>query len=161
MLFLPSVLRRQVSGAVFDAKMGQLVCYLAALALPPMAIVAMVRHSGSRSEFFIGLGLALVIALLFVMLGGISRHIDLMGVPLRARCVEILCYFAGVGVLVGGIRSLATIGGSPAQITLGVLVSVSLSLTVLVLGMLATVTRTLRTRTDEGDRVSGGAPAVF
>jgi hypothetical protein len=164
MTFLPSWLRRPISEAGFDAKMGQLVCYLAGFALLPTAIVALVRHPGSRPDFFVGLGLAIVLALLLLMLGVLCRHVNLLKISTRARWVEFLCDLACIGVMIGGIRFLATIGGSPAQVTLGVLVVGALSLSVVTFGMLTTVARALRTSEGSGPRGAAestpGAPVV-
>ncbi|SIO58234.1 hypothetical protein SAMN05444166_5601 [Singulisphaera sp. GP187] len=145
MRFLPSVLRRQLSGAEFDAKLGQWVCCLAGVVILPLSVVALVRHPGSRSDFFVGLGVAFVLALLLLMLGMLVRRIDLLKLPARARWAEYLGDLACLGVMIGGIRFVATLGGSPAQVTLGILVVGSLSLAVLVFGMLTTVARALRT----------------
>jgi hypothetical protein len=144
MAFLVRVFRRRLSEAGFDARMGQLACYLAGFAILPMATIALVRHSASRADVVLGLGLALVSALLFVMLGTLCRHVDSLNVPAQARWAEFLCDFACVGLFIGGIRLFAAIGGSPAQVTLGVLMVVSLSIAVLLLGMLTTVIRSLR-----------------
>ncbi|AGA27711.1 hypothetical protein [Singulisphaera acidiphila] len=164
MTFLPAVLGRQISEAGFDAKLGQWVCCLGGVAILPMAIVALVRHPGTRSDFFVGLVLAFVMALLLLMLGTLARHVDLLKIPVRARWAEFLCYLASVGVLLRGIQSLATIGGSPAQVTLGVLAVGSLSLAVLDLGMLTTVARALRTGERSGPTGAAesmaGAPVV-
>jgi hypothetical protein len=141
---LARVLGRRVSETRFDARMGQLACYLAGFAILPMATIALVRHSASRPDVGLGLGLALLLALLCIMLGTLCRHVDLLNVPARARWAEFLCDFACAGLLIGGIRLLAAIGGSPAQVTLGVLLVGSLSMAVLVFGILTTVLRSLR-----------------
>lgn len=152
---LSSVLRRRISEPWFDAKMGQWVCCLGGVAILPMALVALVRHSGSRSDLYVGLGMAFVCALLLIILGPLVRHVDSFKLPARARWVEFVSYGAAVGVLFGGIRLLATIGGSPAQVTLGLLVVSSLSLAILDFGMMTTLTRALGTR--EGSAPTTGA----
>lgn len=144
MMGLPSVLRRRVSEPGFDARIGQLVCSLGGLAILPMAAVALVRHSASRSDFMLGLGLGVLLALLFIMLGMLCRRLVLLELPARARWAEFLCDIAGVGLLIGGILAVAALGGSPVQVTLGVLLVSSLSLAVLLFGMLTTVLRSLR-----------------
>jgi hypothetical protein len=144
MTSLMGVLRRLVSERELVAKMGQLACYLAGFAILPMATIALVRHSAGRPGVVLGLGLALVLALLCIVLGTLCRHVDLLNLPARARRAEFLCDFACGGLLIGGMRLLAAIGGSPAQVTLGVLLVGSLSIAVLVFGMLTTVIRSLR-----------------
>lgn len=146
MAFLPSVFSRPICKAEVEAKVGQLLCSLGGLGLVPIAVVALVRHAGNRSDFFVGLGMAFVLALLLIMLGVLTRHVTLLKIPAQARWVEFLSYLAGIGVMIGGIRALAAIGGSPAQITLGLLTVMSLSLAVLSFGMLTSVARTLRIR---------------
>jgi hypothetical protein len=101
--------------------------------------VALVRHPGSQAEFLIGLGLACLMALLFVMLGMLCRHIGKLAMWSRWR--EIASYCVCLGIMIKGIWSLADLGLSPIQVTLGLLLLCSLSLAVLVLGIMTTVVR--------------------
>jgi hypothetical protein len=64
--------------------------------------------------------------------------------PWRSRWPEFTSYAASVGLLVEGIRWLAGLRLTPAQVTVGLLLTCSLSLAVLVLGMMATLVRSLR-----------------
>lgn len=139
-------LNYRLSGDPFDARVGELIGYLAGLAIVPAAVVALIRHPGSRADFLLGVGLAGLMALLFVMLGMLSRKVVGSGakVALRSRWPEFAGYVACMGVMIAGIRSLADLGLTPVQITLGLLLICSLGLAVLVLGMMSTVVRSLK-----------------
>ena len=63
---------------------------------------------------------------------------------MRSRWPELASYAACVGIMITGILSLAGLGLTPVQVTLGLLVLCSLSLAVLVLGMMTTVVRSLK-----------------
>ncbi len=140
-----TALNHRLTGEPFDARFGQLVCCLAGIAIVPMAVVALVRHPGSRAEFLLGLGLAGLVALLCIMLGMICRHVVALGgrIAIRSRWPELASYVVCVCVLITGIMSLAGLGLTPAQVTLGLLVICSLSLAILLLGMMTTVARLL------------------
>jgi len=139
-------LNYRLSDAPFDSRVGELIGYLAAMLIVPMAVLALVRNPGSRADFLLGLGLAGLMALLFVMLGMISGQVVGLGdkVALRSRWPEFASYVACIGFMITGIRSLAGLGLTPAQITLGLLLICSLGLAVLVLGMMTTVVRSLK-----------------
>jgi len=139
-------LNYRLSGEPFDARVGELIGYLAGLAIVPVAVLALVRHPGSRADFLLGVGLAGLMALLFVMLGMLSGRVCGFGdkVALRSRWPEFASYVACIGVMIPGIRSLAGLGLTPVQITLGLLLICSLGLAVLVLGMMTTVVRSLK-----------------
>ncbi len=129
----------------FDARVVQLICSLGGIAIVPVAVVALVRHPGSRADFLLGLGLAVLLALLCVMMGILCRHAVGLGdkVALRSRWPEFASYVACVGVLITGILSLAGLGLTPVQVTLALLLICSLSLAVVVLGGMTTVVRSL------------------
>jgi hypothetical protein len=139
-------LNYRLSGEPFDARVGELIGYLAGLAIVPVAVVALVRHPGSQADFLLGVGLAGLMALLFVMLGMLCRQVVGIGdkVALRLRWFEFASYVGCMGVMIAGIRSLAGLGLTPVQITLGLLLICSLGLAVLVLGMMTTVVRSLK-----------------
>ncbi len=130
----------------FDARVVQLICSLGGIAIVPVAVVALVRHPGSRADFLLGLGLAVLLALLCVMMGILCRHAVGLGdkVALRSRWPEFASYVACVGVLITGILSLAGLGLTPVQVTLALLLICSLSLAVVVLGGMTTVVRSLK-----------------
>ena len=65
-------------------------------------------------------------------------------VAIRSRWPEFASYVVCFGVLMTGIMSLAGLGLSPVQITLGLLLIGSLSLAIVVLGMMTTVVRSLK-----------------
>jgi hypothetical protein len=134
---------RLTSGA-FDARVGLVIGFLAAVSIIPAAILALVRHPGSRADFLLGLGLAVLMALLFVMLGLLSRQVE--GVKekmtMRSRVPEFASCAACIGILIMGLGSLAS---TPVQVTLGLLLLCSVSIAVLVLGMMTTVVRSMRT----------------
>ena len=138
-----TALYHRLSDESLDARLGQLACYLAAVAIVPTSVVALVRNPGSRAEFLFGLGLACQVGLLCAMLGPLCRRG--MGLhdrlSLQSRWPEFASYAACVGLLIIGIRWIAGLGLSPAQVTLGLLLTCSLSLTVLVLGMMTTLVR--------------------
>jgi hypothetical protein len=134
------------SNESFDSRLGQLACYFGAVAVVPTSVVALVKHPGSRADFLFGLGLACLVGLLCAMLGtlcrrGMGSHCRL---SLRSRWPEFASYAACVGLMVQGIRSLAGLGLTPSQVTLGLLLTCSLSLAVLVLGMMTTLVRSPR-----------------
>ena len=62
---------------------------------------------------------------------------------MRSRWLEFASYVVCMVVMITGIRSLAGLGLTPVQVTLGLLLLCSLSLAVLVLGMMTTVVRSL------------------
>jgi hypothetical protein len=141
-----NALNHRLTGKPFDSRVGQLACILVGFAILPLAVVALVRHPGSRAEFLLGLGLAGLLTLLCVMLGMLCRQtVGLAGkVSLRSRSPEFASYVVCFGVLMAGIMSLAGLGLTPVQITLGLLLTGSLSLAVLVLGMMMTVVGALK-----------------
>ncbi len=138
-----TALCHRLSDESLDTRLGQLACYLAAVAIVPTSVVALIRHPGSRVEFLLGVGLACLLGLLCAMLGPLCRRG--MGLhdrlSLRSRWPEFASYAACIGLLVIGIRWIAGLGLAPAQITLGLLLTCSLSLAVLVLGMMTTLVR--------------------
>jgi hypothetical protein len=140
------LLNHRLSGELFDARVGELIGYVAGLAIVPMAVVALIRHPGSRADFLLGVGLAGLMALLFVMLGMLSRQVVAFGgkLVLRSRWPEFVSYVACMVVMIAGIRSLASLGLTPVQITLGLLLICSMGIAVLVLGMMTTVVRSLK-----------------
>ena len=85
-------------------------------------------------------------ACLLVMLGMLCRHF--VGfrdkVALRSRWPEFASIVGSIGVLITGFQALAGLGLTPVQVTLGLLLICSLSLAVLVLGMMTTVIRSLK-----------------
>jgi hypothetical protein len=149
-------LNYRLTSGPFDARVGQLIGYLAAVSIIPAAILALVRHPGSRADFLLGLGLAFLMALLFVMLGLLSRQVE--GVKekmtMRSRLPEFASYVACIGILIMGLESLASLGLTPVQVTLGLLLLCSLSIAVLVLGMITTVVRSMRTDRSSQDHQS-------
>jgi hypothetical protein len=149
-------LNHRLTGEPFDAQVGQLACILGGIAILPLAVVALVRHPGSRAEFLLGLGLAGLVALLCVMLGILCRHtVELASkVSLRSRSPEFASYVVCFGVLMTGIMSLAGLGLTPVQITLGLLLTDSLSLAVLVFGMMTTLVRFLSQPKSPSDDLS-------
>ncbi len=139
-------LNYRITGEPFDARVGEVIVYLAAIAILPVAVVALVRHPGSRADFLLGLGLASLLALLLVMLGMLSRHVGGIRdkVTMRSRWLEVTSYVVCMVVTIVGVESLAGLGLTPVQVTLGLLLLCSLSLAVLVLGMMTTVVRSLK-----------------
>ena len=139
-------LNYRLTNEPFDTRVGEVIVYLAAIAILPAAVVALVRHPGSRADFLLGLGLACLMALLLVMLGMLCRHSVGLGdeVALRSRWPEFTSYVTCMAVTITGIMSLAGLGLTPVQITLGLLLICSLGLAVLVLGMMTTVVRSLK-----------------
>ena len=138
-------LNHRLTGEPFDARVGQLACILGGIAILPLAVVELVRHPGSRAEFLLGLGLDSLVALLCVMLGMVCRHAVAVGgkVAIWSRWPEFASYVVCFGVLITGITSLAGLGLTPVQITLGLLLIGSLSVAIVVLGMMTTVVRSL------------------
>jgi hypothetical protein len=130
----------------FDTRVAQVIGYLAGMAIVPVAVVALVRHPGSRADFHLGLGLAGLLALLCVILGMLCRHFTGFRdkVALRSRWPEFASIVGSIGVMIMGFQALAGLGLTPVQVTLGVLLICSLSLAVLVLGMMTTVLRSLK-----------------
>ena len=130
----------------FDHRVGQLIVYLGGFAIVPVAVVALVRHPGSRADFLLGLGLAGLVALLMMMLGLLCPHVGGFNdkAALRSRWFEFASYVACIGIMITGAQSLAGLGLTPVQVTLGLLVLCSLSLAVLVLGMMTTLVQSLK-----------------
>src|SRR4051812_31995478 len=101
-------LGHRLSHEALDAKLGQLACYLAAITIVPVAMVALIRHPGSRADFFLGIGLAGLLSLLCMLLGALCRRS--VGwrdkVAPRSRWPEFLSYFTSIWLLIAGTRSL-------------------------------------------------------
>jgi hypothetical protein len=74
----------RLTGEPFDTRVGQVIGYLAGMAIVPVAVAALVRHPGSLADFLLGLGLAGLLALLYVMLGKLCRYV--VGFGTRLRC---------------------------------------------------------------------------
>ena len=138
-----NLLELRLSNDSFDARLGQLACSLAGIAFIPVALVAIIRHAGSRADIFLGSGLACLFSLLCILLGMLCRgNAGLKGKgTLRLRWPEFASYPGCIGTLVVGIGLLSHLGMSPAQITLGLLVTCSFSISVLVFGMTMTLLR--------------------
>jgi hypothetical protein len=136
-------LSHRLSDESLDTRLGQLACYLAAIAIVPVATVALIRHPGSRADFLLGIGLAGLLSLLLMMLGTLCRRSAGWRdkVALRSRWPEFGSYFGCIGLLIAGVWSLSALGLAPVEITLGLLLIVSSSLAVLVLGMMTTHVR--------------------
>jgi hypothetical protein len=141
-----TALAYRFSDESLDACLAQWAGYLGAIAVVSTSVVALVKHPGTRADFLFGLGLASVVSLLLAQLGTLCRQV--MGLrdrlPLRSRWPEFASYAACLGLLVQGTRWLAGLELTPAQITLGLLLTCSLSVAVLVLGMMTTLIRSLR-----------------
>lgn len=139
-------LNYRLSGNPSDARVAELIGYLAGMAIIPVTVVALVRHPGSRADFLLGVGLAGLMALLIVMLGILCRQVVGLRdkIALRSRWPEFASYVVCMTFMIVGIRSLASLGLSPVQVTLVLLVICSLGIAVLVLGMISTVVRSLK-----------------
>lgn len=140
-------LNRPLSSRSLDARLGPLACYLAAVAIVPTSVVALIRHPGSQADLIFGLALTGLLSLLLMSLGMLvgmfcRRNLGLReGISLRSRWTEIASFPACIALFVLGIRWLTGLGLSPAQVTLGLLMTCSLSLAVLVLGLTTSVVR--------------------
>jgi hypothetical protein len=139
-------LNYRLTGKLFDARVGELIGYLAGMSIVPVAIVALVRHPGSQADFLLGLGLAALVSLLCVMLGMLSRHaVGLKEkVALWVRWLQFASFAVGVGVLITGGWSLGSLGLSDAQVPVGLLLICSLSLAFAVLGMMTSLVQSLK-----------------
>jgi hypothetical protein len=142
-IYIP--LNYRLTNEPFDTRVGQVIGYLAGMAIVPVSVVALVRHPGSQFDFLMGLGLAVLMALLFVMLGMLTRHVGGLRdkATIRTRWLEVTSYVVCMVVMIAGIRSLAGLDLTPVRVRLGLLLLCSLSLAVLVLGMMTTVVRSL------------------
>lgn len=132
-------LRGRMSTESLDSRIGQLTCYFAGLAIVPISVVALARHPSSRPDFIQGIGLAVLNGILCLMLGTLCRNSLASRGKLRprVRSVEFISYFACAAILIGGVRWLPSLALTPTGITLGLLLIGSLSLAVLVLGMMS------------------------
>ena len=141
-----TVLNHRLTGESFDARVAQLFCILGGIAIFPVAVLALVRHPGSRAEFLLGLGLACLMALLLVMLGMLCRQTVMLGdkVAIRSRWPEFASYVVCFGVLITGMMSLAGLGLTPMQVTLGLMMICSSSLALVVFGLMTTMVRAMR-----------------
>jgi Resolvase, N terminal domain len=128
---------------IFDARLVQLACYFAGIGIIPVGWTAIIKHAGSRADILLGSGMLCLLSLLCILLGMLShRNIGLQGkLEPRARWPEFASYPGCFGTLVAGIGLLSDLGVSPAQITLGLLVTGSMSISVLALGMTMTLVR--------------------
>jgi hypothetical protein len=133
----------RLSDQSFDARFAQLACCFAGFAIIPVGLIAVMKHAGSGADILLGSSMICHLSLLCILLGTLSRrNIGLQGkLPSRARWPEFASYLGCYGTLVVGFRLLANLDMTPAQITLGLLVTCSLSISVLVLGMTVTLVR--------------------
>jgi hypothetical protein len=136
----------RLSNDRLDARLAQLVCDLGGLVIIPIAIVAITKHTGSRGDIFLGTGLAGVLGLLCVLMGMLCRrNCELQGkMTLRSRWPELASDVGCLVTLIAGIKRLPQLGMTPAQITLGLLVTCSLSIAMIVFGMTTTLVRSPR-----------------
>ena len=134
-------LQYRLTGERFDRRLAQLVCTSAAIAIVPLTVMASNKHSASRTESLLSLGLTGLLVLFCLMLAMVSTRVSEIGPSISAgrRWPEFASYVAGLGVLVFGIRTTADLGLTPMQITLGVLLSGVLCFSMLVFGMMTTV----------------------
>ncbi len=136
-----SLLGTRLSTEAFDARLALVACTLAGVGIVPMAMIALIRNQGGRAEVLLGIGLALVAGLMFLMMGFVIRQgaTRMSKVPLRRRWAEFASYLGGIGLLVGGYSAIPSLGLSPAGIVLMLLLVSALSVAVLVLGMMSTL----------------------
>jgi hypothetical protein len=136
-----SLLGYRLSTEESDSRLALVACSLAGFAIVPMAMIALLRNHGSRTEFLLGVGLAVVAGLIFLMMGLVIRHgvTRMSKVPLRRRWAEFASYLGCLGLLIGGFRALPALGLGPAGIVLMLLLVSALSVAVLVLGMMSTL----------------------
>jgi hypothetical protein len=139
-------LSHRLSDDTLDSRLGQLACSLAGIAIVPVAGVALIRHPGSRADFLLGIGLAGLLGLLCMMLGMLCRRSTGWRdkVTLRSRWPEFVSYLGCIGLLIAGVWSLSDLGLAPVEVVLGLLLIGSLSLAVLVAGMMSTHIRSLK-----------------
>ncbi len=106
-----------------------------------MTILALIRNQGGRPEFLLGVGLAIVAGLIFLAMGRVIRQgvVRLAKLPMRRRWAEFGSYLGCLGLLVGGIGALPSLGLSPSGIVLVLLLDSALSIAVLVLGMMSSL----------------------
>jgi hypothetical protein len=144
-----TLLSHRFTSESFDCHVGLAVAFLGGLAMIPMAFIALMKHPGTRLDFLIGLALACLVGLLLVKLGTLARRIVVSAgnIPAKSRWPEHASYVGCIGLMIAGMRWLPPLGLSPVQVTLGVLLVCSLSLAVLVLGMMSTL---VRSRTMKG-----------
>jgi hypothetical protein len=133
----------RLSDEKFDSQIAVWVCSIAGVAIVPLAIRALMRHPGGRADFLLGVVLASVTGLLIVMLGLVSRHrlARLDQVPRRRCWPEFIGYVGCLGLMIGCISALPALGLSPVGITVALLAICSLSLSLLLAGMMTTVFR--------------------
>lgn len=138
-----TLLSRRFTSESFDCRLTLGVAYLGGLAMIPLGIIALRKHPGSRDEFLIGLGLACLLGLLIAVMGTLVPQVAVSArkIPAKSRWPEYASYVGCIGLMIAGMRSLPTLGLSPVQVTLGVLLAGSLSLAVLLLGMMSTLVR--------------------
>jgi hypothetical protein len=138
-------LGRKLSNDLLDARFVQLLLYFGAVAIVPMSLVALLKHPGSWVDLVFGLGLACLLGALLAISGALIRRLMLANQrSLRSRRPEIASYAAGIGLLVMGLRWLPGLELNPAQIAVGLLLILSLSFAVMVLGMMTTVARSIK-----------------
>src|SRR5690349_7598537 len=109
---LRRLLEFRLSDDSLDARLGQLACYLAGIALTPVSAVAILKHAGSRADIFLGFGLACLLSLLFILLGMLSRRNAELRAKMtpRSRWPEFASYLACIGTLIVGIGLLSHLG---------------------------------------------------
>lgn len=138
-----TLLGYRLSDEEFDSEVAVWVCSVAGVAIVLLAIRALLRHPGGRADFLVGVVLASVTGLLILMLGLICRHrlARLGPIPLRRRWPEFVGYVGCLGLMIGGISALPALELRPVGITVALLAICSLSLSLLLAGMMTTVCR--------------------
>ena len=122
------------------------LCSLFGLAYLAMAAQGLVRAGATHGELFLGLMMAGVGSVLFLMLGLLTHHYETWSrkAPVRERYWEFGSYALCMGLMVGGILPLPTLGLSRVQVIYGALGAGALSVSVLVRGMLSSLVRALK-----------------
>lgn len=122
------------------------LCPLFGLVYLAMAGRGLVRAGATRGELFLGLVMAGIGSVLFVMLGLLTLHSATWSknVAIRARIGEFACYVLCMGLLIGGILPLPALGLSHVQVIFGAMVVGDLSVSVLLLGILSSLVRALK-----------------
>jgi hypothetical protein len=131
MTFWERLVGWRLSSDGFDRRLGQVLCLLGAPALLVIAMIRLMALPASPLQFVMGVLLSLSAAGMMVALGMAMLHSKPAGFNPR----QIGCFMSGVLFLGAALWGMGYLGLTPTEVLLGVLLTVTVSLSVITLGM--------------------------
>jgi hypothetical protein len=131
-----------------DAWLSQWGCTFGGLALTGLASSTLWTHAASRLELILGVAAAVLVAMLFILLGALARQVHLAvwagRAPWRSRRAELLSHAVGLGILGFGGWAVSSASPGLASAVTGGLLVLGAYVVVLCLGCWSTVVGSMR-----------------